>query len=79
MASKRTGERAKMPEGGRDDCGADIDAPSLSTPSSIIRIACDLSSSAFANEVFDLITCNMVVEHISEPQKMFGIGDYQNK
>lgn len=51
--------------------GADIDVPSLSAPSPIRRVACDLSLLAFPNETFDLVTCNMVVEHIAEPQKIF--------
>jgi ubiquinone/menaquinone biosynthesis C-methylase UbiE len=51
--------------------GADVDAPSLSSESPILRIACDLSSLAFRSETFDLITCNMVVEHLAQPQKVF--------
>jgi ubiquinone/menaquinone biosynthesis C-methylase UbiE len=51
--------------------GVDIDAPSLAAPSPIRRIACDLSSLAFADATFDLVTCNMVVEHISKPQNAF--------
>ena len=50
--------------------GVDIDAPSLSE-SPIPRIACDLSSLAFRSESFDLITCNMVVEHLAEPHRVF--------
>jgi 2-polyprenyl-3-methyl-5-hydroxy-6-metoxy-1,4-benzoquinol methylase len=50
--------------------GADVDYPSLSE-SPILRIACDLSSLAFQSESFDLITCNMVVEHLAEPQRVF--------
>jgi ubiquinone/menaquinone biosynthesis C-methylase UbiE len=52
--------------------GADIDRPSLSTPSRIRRIACNLTSLAFRDESFDLVTCNMVVEHLSDPRRIFG-------
>lgn len=50
--------------------GADVDVQSLSE-SPIFHIACDLSSMAFRSESFDLITCNMVVEHLAEPHKVF--------
>ena len=51
--------------------GADVDAQSLSSPSSIRRIACDLEALAFENETFDFITCNMVVEHLAAPMRVF--------
>ena len=51
--------------------GIDIDIPSLAAPSRITRVAGYLENLAFANETFDLITCNMVVEHLSAPKKVF--------
>jgi ubiquinone/menaquinone biosynthesis C-methylase UbiE len=50
--------------------GADIDIPSLAAPSAIRRIACRLEDLSFRNDTFDLITCNMVVEHLSAPSKV---------
>lgn len=51
--------------------GADIDVPSLAAPSPIRRVACRLEDLCFGNETFDFITCNMVVEHLSAPTKVF--------
>jgi SAM-dependent methyltransferase len=51
--------------------GIDIDIPSLAVPSRILRVAGYLENLAFANETFDLITCNMVVEHLLAPKKVF--------
>jgi len=51
--------------------GADVDAQSLSLPCSIPRVACDLERLVFDQETFDLITCNMVAEHLSAPQLVF--------
>lgn len=52
--------------------GADVDTQSLSLPCSIPRVACDLEALVFEDATFDLITCNMVVEHLAEPQAVFG-------
>jgi len=51
--------------------GADIDPGSLVLPSPIQRVACDLGALAFAHGSFDFITCNMVVEHLVNPEKVF--------
>lgn len=51
--------------------GADIDVPSLAAPSPIRRVACRLEDLCLGNETFDLITCNMVVEHLSAPTRVF--------
>ena len=51
--------------------GADIDVPSLAAPSPIRRVACRLEDLCFGNETFDFITCNMVVEHLSAPTRVF--------
>jgi SAM-dependent methyltransferase len=51
--------------------GADVDSQSLAVPSSIRRIACQLEALAFDDGAFDFITCNMVVEHLSAPAKVF--------
>ena len=51
--------------------GADADWKSLVRDSPIRRVACDLESLAFPNSYFDLITCNMVVEHLKQPSLVF--------
>jgi ubiquinone/menaquinone biosynthesis C-methylase UbiE len=51
--------------------GADVDSPSLAAPSPIHRVACRLENLGFKDQTFDLITCNMVVEHLAEPAKTF--------
>lgn len=51
--------------------GCDVDAVSLNKESRIRRIACNLEQLAFANEGFDLVTCNMVVEHLQNPEAVF--------
>ncbi len=63
-------ERQFLAEAGRI-VGADVDAKSLAAPSPICRVACDLGALAFESGTFDLITCNMVVEHLAEPTKVF--------
>ena len=55
----------------RSIVGADVDAQSLSSPSSIRRIASNLEVLAFENGTFDFITCNMVVELLAAPMKVF--------
>src|SRR5882672_4032677 len=51
--------------------GVDVDSQSLAAPSSIRRITCNLETLAFDDGAFDFITCNMVVEHLSAPAKVF--------
>jgi len=51
--------------------GADVDVPSLIAHSRIHRVACRLEDLSFQAETFDLITCNMVVEHLAAPTKAF--------
>ena len=51
--------------------GADVDTQSLTLPCSIPRVACDLTALVFEDETFDLITCNMVVEHLDAPELVF--------
>jgi ubiquinone/menaquinone biosynthesis C-methylase UbiE len=51
--------------------GADIDVPSLTAPSRMQRVACHLEKLAFQNETFDLVSCNMVIEHLLVPEKVF--------
>jgi ubiquinone/menaquinone biosynthesis C-methylase UbiE len=51
--------------------GADVDIPSLVAPSPIRRVACRLEQLGFQDRTFDLITCNMVVEHLAAPAKVF--------
>jgi len=51
--------------------GCDVDAISLGTPSRIRRIACNLEQLAFRSETFDLVSANMVVEHLENPGRVF--------
>lgn len=51
--------------------GTDIDAPSLEKESSIRRVACDLESVCFPDQSFDLVTMNMVVEHLADPPRVY--------
>jgi ubiquinone/menaquinone biosynthesis C-methylase UbiE len=55
----------------RQIVGADVDSQSLAAPSSIQRTACRLEALSFKAESFDLITCNMVVEHLTVPSTVF--------
>jgi SAM-dependent methyltransferase len=51
--------------------GADVDIPSLIAHSPIRRVACRLEQLGFQDQTFDLITCNMVIEHLAAPAKVF--------
>jgi ubiquinone/menaquinone biosynthesis C-methylase UbiE len=51
--------------------GCDVDPVSLRTPSRIRRVACNLEHLAFRSEVFDLVSANMVVEHLERPEPVF--------
>jgi 2-polyprenyl-3-methyl-5-hydroxy-6-metoxy-1,4-benzoquinol methylase len=52
--------------------GVDLDLPHLQKHVNIRRRACaSLSALPFADASFDLITCNMVVEHLPHPHSIF--------
>jgi ubiquinone/menaquinone biosynthesis C-methylase UbiE len=51
--------------------GTDLDLVSLHKPSTIQRCCCDIQKLAFRAESFDLITCNMVMEHVENPETAF--------
>jgi SAM-dependent methyltransferase len=52
--------------------GVDVDAPSLAEHLSIgRRLLADSSHLPFADGAFDLVTANMVVEHLSDPVAVF--------
>ena len=51
--------------------GADLDPVSLGKSSTIQRVGCTLEKLCFADNSFDLITCNMVVEHLDRPDAVF--------
>jgi len=51
--------------------GCDIDPCSLEKESRITRVGCTLEQLCFPSEHFDLITSNMVVEHLANPEKVF--------
>ena len=53
--------------------GCDLDAVALREHRSLHnRLECGLSALPFADESFDLITLNMVAEHLDEPDVVFG-------
>ncbi len=52
--------------------GCDIDPVSLDKDSAITRVASNLEQLPFAADSFDLVTCNMVVEHLQNPEQVFG-------
>lgn len=51
--------------------GCDIDPPSLEAASPIQRVACNVEALCFHPDSFDLITCNVVVEHLPDPARSF--------
>lgn len=51
--------------------GCDIDRQSLVKPAKFRRIASGLVDLAFATGTFDIVTCNMVVEHLEDPGSVF--------
>lgn len=51
--------------------GCDVDMPSLAKPSRIKRVGGNLEHLPFQDESFDFITCNMVVEHLGHPGRVF--------
>lgn len=51
--------------------GCDIDPVSLQKESAIVRVGSNLEKLAFAGETFHLVSCNMVVEHLQEPEAVF--------
>jgi 2-polyprenyl-3-methyl-5-hydroxy-6-metoxy-1,4-benzoquinol methylase len=52
--------------------GVDLDKTSLKQNTSIIEKAiCDISRLPFRDELFDVVTANMVVEHLNNPKAQF--------
>ena len=51
--------------------GTDLDLASLHKPSTIQRCCCDIEELAFRSHSFDLVTCNMVIEHVANPGAVF--------
>jgi 2-polyprenyl-3-methyl-5-hydroxy-6-metoxy-1,4-benzoquinol methylase len=52
--------------------GVDLDLPHLAKHVNISRLACaSLAALPFADASFDLITCNMVAEHLPDPAAVF--------
>ena len=51
--------------------GTDLDAVSLRKPSTVQRCCCDIEELAFQSRSFDLVTCNMVIEHVANPDAAF--------
>jgi ubiquinone/menaquinone biosynthesis C-methylase UbiE len=51
--------------------GCDVDSVSLNKESSIHRVGCNLEQLSFASNSFDLVSCNMVVEHLQRPEEVF--------
>lgn len=52
--------------------GVDYDQPSLETHTSIgFRVRGDISRLPFADGSFDMVTANMVVEHLDDPETQF--------
>lgn len=61
------GERELVARAGRV-VACDVDQSSLDDHVSVTeRVVCDLSSIPLPDDSFDLITCGMVVEHLSDP------------
>jgi len=56
----------------RTAIGADLDFPHLGKHLNLsLRVGASLGSLPFSNASFDLITCNMVVEHLPSPLPVF--------
>jgi SAM-dependent methyltransferase len=51
--------------------GTDLDLVSLRNPSTVQRCCCDIEELAFRSQSFDLVTCNMVIEHVANPEAAF--------
>jgi SAM-dependent methyltransferase len=53
-------------------CGCDGDAAAITKHRSIgSRVVCDMAALPFKSNVFGLITSNMVVEHLDQPEQVF--------
>jgi SAM-dependent methyltransferase len=69
FASWMDKEEAEVTRAAAMVVGMDFDLPSLKKHATIRRVLVgDLSAAPFASGVFDLITANMVVEHIDDPR-----------
>jgi 2-polyprenyl-3-methyl-5-hydroxy-6-metoxy-1,4-benzoquinol methylase len=51
--------------------GCDVDFPSLSAHTRLRCVACNLEHLCFLQEHFDLVTSNVVVEHLENPGQVF--------
>lgn len=51
--------------------GCDADTASLSAHRKIRRVACNVEELCFREGVFDLVTCNVVAEHLEHPDRAF--------
>lgn len=72
LASWRFDEERKLLDSAGAIVGVDYDFKSLVKHRSIRdRCRADLSQLPFPNETFDLVTANMVVEHLTNPERQF--------
>jgi SAM-dependent methyltransferase len=68
---RRDAERELL-EGVAHIVGTDLDLPSLQQNRSIAsRVCSDVAGLPFAEDTFDLVTANMVVEHLVNPARQF--------
>jgi 2-polyprenyl-3-methyl-5-hydroxy-6-metoxy-1,4-benzoquinol methylase len=68
----RREQEAALVRRARFVAGVDLDLEGVSKHRSITaRVLSDLQALPFADESFDLITCNMVVEHLTHPGAVF--------
>jgi len=51
--------------------GCDVDLPSLTAHTKLRRVASNLEQLCFQQDHFDLVTCNVVVEHLEVPLQAF--------
>lgn len=65
-------ERRRLPVGGRRIVGLDADASALRQHGELTqRVLGTVEQLPFAAATFDLITANMVVEHVANPERLF--------
>ena len=73
LPSWRQVEEQQLIKNCRAIFGIDFDWDSLKAHSSILRkLRADITKLPFKNESFDLVTANMVVEHLDNPAVQFG-------